>query len=314
MRRLHVPSATLPAERDLGSQHLQKVGGDNAAASEAGTGSSSSIAASAATTTTSASAQRPGASPTGGTAASVLQAAAQNVTGLLSILPWGRQLVTQSGLSKFVYPAESPSACSSGSGDPLSADHIDMRRHPHIMGVWEQAPLQHEAHAAAAAPSIAAAENISSSVNASDGASGVTAATTARTDSAALVPPASPPPPASVDPSRFAVFARPPPSTETASASAPASASSTAASASAAPSAAGTESAALPPEEAACIAGLRSMGGWINVDVRFDEPFLPGLPDSHKIINHMRIVDARPWATGVGSDVTAFIAEHCFIP
>jgi hypothetical protein len=70
----------------------------------------------------------------------------------------------------------------------------------------------------------------------------------------------------------------------------------------------------LPPEEAAIIGGLRSLGGWVNVDVEFTEPWLPGLPASAGLVNHLRIVSAQPGLSALGGDVVRFLAAHLFLP
>ena len=57
--------------------------------------------------------------------------------------------------------------------------------------------------------------------------------------------------------------------------------------------------------ESTLVAQLRSIGEWTNVEVLFQEP-------GAFILNHMRVADARPWLTSVGSDVPRFVARHHF--
>jgi len=58
--------------------------------------------------------------------------------------------------------------------------------------------------------------------------------------------------------------------------------------------------------EAAMMVGLRSMGGWINVDVLFTEPL--ALP-----LNHLRIAVSAPGIAWHGQDVLRFVAQHVFL-
>lgn len=206
--------------------------------------------------------------------------------------------------------------------DPLSQDHIPMGRYPHVTAVHEQPPLQHADVGGAAASASA-----STAVGAADGdgsSSGIDA------------PAATPPPAAVAAATPVDPFAAAPPSAlqpyysfagllqqqqrpaVAALAGAASSSSSGDGSSSCAPP-------LLPPPfspssspEARIIAGLRSMGGWVTVDVTFTEPWVPWLPGSEVAVNHVRIVDARPGLTGPraasGGDVVRFLAEHFFLP
>jgi len=62
----------------------------------------------------------------------------------------------------------------------------------------------------------------------------------------------------------------------------------------------------LPPLEARLAAQLRSMGGWVNVDVRFTE--WPAY-----LTNHLRIAVSRPGISALGSDVAWYVARHHFL-
>ncbi len=58
--------------------------------------------------------------------------------------------------------------------------------------------------------------------------------------------------------------------------------------------------------EAAIISRLRQLP-WTNVDVAFEE--FPAY-----LLNHFRIIHARPYLSSLGEDVVAFFARHCFVP
>lgn len=178
-----------------------------------------------------------------------------------------------------------------GPCDSLTQDGIDMRPFAHITAVYAQAPLQHVV-------------TTTHDAGSREGSFCV--------DLAAPVPPASPLAADRADLDAGRAF------TVVASASAlapPAPSTTSSANAAAAPAAV-----PVPPplqlEEAAIIAGLRSMGGWVNVDVTFHEPLMSLLlPGSRSFVNHLRIIEAKPLVTGgIGGDVTAFLAGHFFIP